>query len=231
MGFNTLKFTNSSLCSFSVTIAINSGDYRVDRRVEEAFEWRVFWRACGRHGVRRTPGPPMMEGWNVPVCGINMPEMVRWIHYHRFNESVWNKGKLLYTRACSMAAVLPRHGGKLLVQCCAVKSTSLVHRAPTTTLRWSTLMVRHIVVRGLDEGPVCLFFPYINARNVSTSSVSERNSAIDRVLRILLRSSDSESRVALRVDCIYWLLPREYSFPCMYVLIVNTIEFHWKIID
>lgn len=58
-----------------------------------------------------------------------------------------------------MAAVLPRHGGKLLVQCCAVKSTSLVHRAPTTTLRRSTLMVRHIVVRGPDEGPVCLFFP------------------------------------------------------------------------
>lgn len=42
MGFNTLKSTNSSLCSFSVTIAINSGDYRVDRRVEEALLNDVF---------------------------------------------------------------------------------------------------------------------------------------------------------------------------------------------
>lgn len=155
----------------------------------------------------------------MPVCRINMPEMVRWIH--RFNESVWNKGKLSYTRACSMAAVLPHHGGKLLVQCCAVKSTSLVHRAPTTTLRRSTLMVRHIVVCGPDEGPVCRFFPYINARNVSTSSVSERNSAIDRVLRILPRSSDPESRVALRVDCIYRLTLPGCSFPCMYYTFYN----------
>lgn len=141
------------------------------------------------------------------------------IHCHRFSESDWSKGKLLYTRACCMAAVLPRHGGKLLFQvlCYAVKSTSLVHRAPTTTLRRSTLMARHVLARGPGEGAYLFFSPYINARNVSTS-VSERNSAIDRVLRILPRSSDQELRVVLRINCIYRLTPPGCSFARMYLV-------------
>lgn len=126
-----------------------------------------------------------------------------------------------------MAAVLPRHGERLLVQCCfsAVKSNSLVHRAPTTTLRRSNLMARHIVACGSGEGVCLSFLIYINARNVSTSSVSERNSAVDRVLRILPRSSDPAScikgRLHLSVNS-----GSGCSFPCMYVL--SRIEFHWN---
>lgn len=64
---------------------------------------------------------------------------------------------------------------------------------------------------------------YINARNVSTSSVSERNSAVDRVLRILPRSSDLASCIKGR---LHLSVNSGCSFPCMYVL--SRIEFHWN---
>lgn len=151
---------------------------------------------------------------DVPTCGINMPEVVRWIHYHRFNESDWSKGKLLYTRVCCMAAVLPRHGGKLLFQCCAVKSTSLVHRAPTTTLRQSTLMARHIVARGPGEG---VFFLYKRAKRIDFRLRAKfRNRPCPS--NFLSRSSDPELRIALRIDCIYRLTLPGCSFVCMYLV-------------
>ena len=127
---------------------------------------------------------------------INMPKVARWIHNHRFND--WSKRKLLcISRACACTRVrvfscivwLP-----LLVTAescsftCAVKSTFLVHRAPTTTSRRSTLMAQHIVAREPGKG-VRPFFSYLNARNVSTFPVSSKTSAVDRVLRILPRSS------------------------------------------
>lgn len=99
----------------------------------------------------------MMEGCAYS-CGINMPEVVRSIaivlaraigareSYCTLVRVVWLPFFPVTAESCCVQ-----------VLCYAVNSTSLVHRAPTTTLRQSTLMARHVVARGPGEG-VCLFF-------------------------------------------------------------------------
>lgn len=136
----------------------------------------------------------------------------------------------IYTRACCIWLPffpVTAENCWFSIQCGEV-DFSLVHRAPTTTVTSIDFNGSTHCSSRTWRGCFFLFFfffSYINARNVSTSSVSERNSAVDRVLRIRLpRSSDPESRVALRVDCIYRLTPPGCSFPCTYVHLV-TIEF------